>query len=180
MKPLFALSVSLGVLLGAAGAARADVFVLTNDNGGDGYVTSIAGGFDVVGGNNGVPNTTNYLAVASTNETVSFNWSYSTQDSGAGFDPAGYVLNGAQIQLSTDLWAGPGTNLGNGTVSFSVSAGQNYGVYVYTVDGFGGAGDIAVTDLVVQAAPSPLPGAGIAGLAVLILAFAARTRGFLV
>jgi len=135
-------------LLGFAAAASADTFSLANNNGGDGYVTAIPGGFELFGANNGVgANVTTYEAIASTTGNLTFNWVYTTYDfSGSSFDPAGYVINNNTTQLSTNNIADtPGEFDTSGSVTLSVLAGQDYGFYVYSTDSCCGRGEIAVT-----------------------------------
>ncbi len=162
---LFSAIMAAGLSTFFAASAEADTFTLANSNGGDGYVVSIPGGFDLFGGNNGAgSNYTTYLATAPTNETLTVNWVYTTNDCcGAGWDPGGYVVNDVYTQLSPEVYGTMGTGNSSGVVTLSVLAGQDYGFYVYTVDGVLGRGDIAVT-------ATPLPStwtmliAGFAGL----------------
>ncbi len=124
--------------------AMADTFTLNNNDFGDGYVTPLTnGGFDLFGSDNGSgENLTSYLATASANETLTFRYAYTTNDCcGSAYDPAGYVLNDVYTQLSIDSALSIGSS---GLITFSVSAGQDYGFYVYTTDGVLGRGDIAV------------------------------------
>ncbi len=148
-------------------SARADVFALSNSHGGDGYVTSVSSnGFNLFGANNGVgPNYTIYSATAEGGGTVSFHWAYSTADSFPIFDPAGFYLNGTYIQLTTDN----SSTSQSGNYSTTVSAGDVYGVYVYSADTNNGRGNIAVSNLTGANAPGPIPGTGL--LSYLVVAF---------
>ena len=152
-----------GLVCGSAAIASADTFTLTNTNSGDGFVTLIPGGFDLVGSNNGFPDEdpvesfTDYTATAFAAETPTFNWSYTTNDCcGSLFDPAGYIINGVRTQLSTD-----GNVQGqfdtSGILSFTLNAGDTYGFYVHTRDGFFGTADIAVTSVAATPIPAALP-----------------------
>jgi hypothetical protein len=148
MKSMLVAAMTIGLAIGVAGSASADVFVLNNDLGGDGFVNTVPGGFDLFGGDNGVAhNNTTYLAVAGVNETLVFDWSYITHDvNGSAFDPAGFVLNGVFTQLSTNNTNGqPNQINSNGVLTLVVLAGQNYGFYVNTTDGILGRGEIDVT-----------------------------------
>jgi hypothetical protein len=140
------LSAALIIAAGASRPANADTFTLSNSSGGDGSVVTIPGGFDLYGANNGVgSNYTYYVATALTNETLSWNWSYTTYDCcGSYWDPAGYYLNGTTTQLSTDGTVG-GLYDTSGTLSLNLLTGDTYGFYVYSVDSILGPGEIAVT-----------------------------------
>jgi hypothetical protein len=156
-------AVALTLALGGGSSAFADVFTLANSNGGDGYVVGIPGGFDLFGSNNGaLTNTATYLATASANETLTFNWVYSTADCCGGFyDPAGYDVNGVLTQLSLNLAPGVGSS---GTATLSLNAGDSYGFYVYSPDSILGRGDIAVTSAVPEPSTWAMLLLGFAGI----------------
>jgi hypothetical protein len=139
-------AITLMSAVSLAGAANA-AFVLNNSSGGDGYVTSIPGGFDLFGGDNAVgTNYTTYLNTSPTAQSFTFNWTYTTNDCcGAGWDPAGYVINDVNTQLTANVYGPQGTGNASGVITLNVGAGENYGFFVYTVDGFEGRADIAVT-----------------------------------
>ena len=139
-------AITLMSAVSLASSAKA-AFVLNNSNGGDGYVTSIPGGFDLFGGNNGAGNNfTTYLNTSPSAQSFTFNWTYTTNDCcGAHWDPAGYVINDVPTQLTANVYGPQGTGNASGVITLNVGAGQDYGFYVYTVDGFLGRGDIAVT-----------------------------------
>src|SRR5664279_3153548 len=119
---LTAIFVAVGWVVGLTNFAKADTFLLSNNNGGDGYVTPNTGGipFDLFGADNGAalgsganPNYTNYFATALTDETLTFSWVYTTNDhNGSYWDPAGYY-DGQYHQLTTSI---QGT-LGDGDTS---------------------------------------------------------------
>jgi hypothetical protein len=147
-KFLLAALMAFGLSAGLMGSANADVFVLSNSPGtATGSVTPIPGGFDLVGANNMVgPTTTSYLATALANETLTFNWTYTTNDCcGSYWDPAGYSINTANTQLSTDQNGLGGQIDSNGTITFNLSTGDQYGFYVSSLDSCCGPADIAVT-----------------------------------
>jgi hypothetical protein len=156
---LMVFTVSLLGCLFTSRSAFADTFTLSNSNGGDGSVvlppSSTGNQFDLFGADNDVgANTTFYTAVAMSAETLSFNWNYLTFDCcGSHWDPAGYVVNGAQTQLSTDSFTqGLGSS---GSFVLTLNTGDTYGFYVSSLDSVLGRGEIQVS-----AAPSPIPGAG--------------------
>jgi len=142
-------AIAAAMAIGMAGAANAATFTLSNTNGGDGFVTAIPGGFDLFGADNGVGATsTTYLAVAPVAETITYNWTYTTNDCcGSLWDPAGYVINDVFTQLSVDINGNPGQGDASGVVTLNVGAGQDYGFYVNSVDSILGRGDIAVTSV---------------------------------
>ena len=137
--------------------AVADTFSLANSNGGDGFVNTFPGGFDLFGADNGASqNYTTYTATASTNKTVTVNWTYTTNDCcGSVWDPAGYVVNGVYTQLSTDS-AINGQVDSSGSFIVSLLAGDVYGMYVFSPDSVGGRGDISVT---ASEGTTPIPAA---------------------
>jgi hypothetical protein len=133
------------ISLAHVGSANADVFSLTNSNGGDGYSVGSWPTVAVYGADNGVgSNTTNYTAIASKNETINLKYQYTTYDCcGSYWDPAGSVVNGVYTQLSP-FSSAPGYQSPWAKLSFNVNAGDTYGVYVYSVDSILGRGEIAV------------------------------------
>jgi hypothetical protein len=169
--------VAFGIVIGSAGAANADSFTLFNDSAdGDGHVVLTAGGFNLLGSDSfsgtgdSLAHRTTYVATAGANETLTFNWAYTTHDDdGTGFggsanDPAGYLINGIFTQLSTDNFsftAGDFNSTGN--VTFILAAGNTYGFYVDSIDNSNGPGEIDVT-AVTSPVPGPVVGAGLPGL----------------
>lgn len=143
---------------------------LTNDSGGDGYVTLSSNGFDLFGSNNrSGPNVTSYTTVASTFLNLVFNYTYTTNDCcGSGYDSAGYLIGSTYTALSPP--SSPAPYSFSDTVSFSVAPGETYGFYVATIDGRLGRADIAVSPgLGVSAVPLPAS-APMFGAALLVLA----------
>src|SRR5262245_29322776 len=171
MTPKFFVGALVGALLicgAVAEQARADTFTLNNSAGGDGFVNVFPGGFDLFGADDHTEilqaNLTTFTAVAGSNQSINFFWIYRTNDEeGAGFDPAGYILNGIQHKLTEDF----GSNLQDGIVHFSVLAGQTYGIYVFSLDSCCGRADISVTGINATPLPAALPlfasGAGVLG-----------------
>ena len=140
--------VSLGLMMGMAGAiavmnpteslaigfsgSYAPInWTLTNTNA-DGSVdtsgapTSITvTGSDLGSGDFG---STSYTVTAAGSGTVTFNWSYSTADGNAGFDPLFRVLNGNKTILFNSGVTGSGTDL------FTVATGDVFGFGIDTTD----------------------------------------------
>lgn len=101
--------------------------------------------------------------------TLTFQWHYSTLDVGEGeLDPAGYVLNGIKTLLS-------GSSGESGTTTLSLAAGDNFGWYVHSNDGIGGAGSLSVTASI-AAVPEPSTFAMLLGGLGLLSALARRKR----
>lgn len=84
--------------------------------------------------------------------TVSFNWSYVTRDrDGSTFDPFGYVLNGAFVQLTANGL--PDNSTQSGTASFLVQPGDEFGFNQRSVDSILGRGITEVSGFSIIAVP---------------------------
>jgi hypothetical protein len=102
--------------------------------------------------------------------TVSFNWSFLTNDIGGSFwDPFGYVVNGNFIQLTTN--GSPQGSTQTGTATFVVQPGQLFGFNQRSVDSQLGRGITIVSGFSIV----PVP-VGLSLLGLLPLALAARGR----
>jgi hypothetical protein len=112
------------------------------------------------GGNAASRGVTWYSTVASSAGTISVNWAYTSAPGAdsAGWDGAGWVLNGVYTTLAINSGSPA-----SGTLSFSVNAGDTFGFGAATVDGLFGSGTATFTNFV------PAPGAfgllAMAGLA---------------
>jgi len=95
-----------------------------------------------------------FSIVAPTSTTLVFNWTYKTFDCcGALFDPAGYIINGAQFQLSPDSdVAGLGAS---GVSTVDLNSGDNFSLYVDTFDNSFGPATLQVSGPEVIASPEP-------------------------
>jgi hypothetical protein len=172
MKTLLATGVAAAALVGLA-AAPASAWTLTDTNGGGGSLGTPDPGYDflIIGSDNGVGESlTTLTTTAATAETVSFKWSYTTDDCcGSYWDPGGYIIDGVETQLSPSLpaYADVGATY-TGTVALSLSAGDTYGFYVDSLDSLGGPATIEF------GSPTPEPatwammlaGFGMAGFAL--------------
>lgn len=88
---------------------------------------------------------------------VSFSYFYTANDlDGAQFDPFGYLLNGAPIQLvpPPDLANGESVR---GSFSFQISAGDRFGFYAESTDNTLGPSVTEITDFMYVPIPGPLP-----------------------
>jgi hypothetical protein len=105
---------------------------------------SLTGGND----NSGNFGTTSYTIAAAGTGTVSFNWLYTTPDSG--FDSLVRLLNGVETFLSSN-------NGGSGIDSFAVNAGDIFGFRIVTSDNTSGAGTGTISNFSAPSAPDAVP-----------------------
>jgi PEP-CTERM motif len=133
---------AMAILADTANAA----FILNNNpSNADGSVVLVDNGFRLSGANNGVGSTiTTYLDIAQKSQNLTFDFLYTTNDSGGSFfDPAGYVINNVLFQISPQNSNGP-TSF-SGSVSFAVNSGDSFGFYVRSRDSIFGRADVLVT-----------------------------------
>lgn len=83
---------------------------------------------------------------------LSFDWKYSTADSGPQYDPAVFVINGAIAGQITDDNGGTGQG---GNFAINVTSGQTIGIGINSVDNVFGAADLSASNFL------PAPGAGV-------------------
>ncbi|MEO1624594.1 MAG: HYR domain-containing protein, partial [Bacteroidota bacterium] len=114
----------------------------------------------------------NMTTTITQNGTISFNWSYRSEDldAAAGFDPAGIIYNGVYYQLTSGtswffngvLYA-DGNTVQSGSVSFNVNAGDSFGFYQYTIDAVEGSGIFRIENFNAPGnIPSPTLSSGLA------------------
>ena len=126
---------------------------------GDGSIntTGAPNSISLTSSNSGTENiqNTDFTIAAASAGTVSFDWSFSTNDGGSRYDPFGYLLNGSFTQLTDD----DGSRNQAGSASFSVLSGDVFGFRQNTVDGVYGAATTTVSNFNAPAAavPAPLP-----------------------
>lgn len=136
--------------------------------------TGAPGSITLTGSDNGLGSASrvDFSIMAPAAGTFSFNWVYTSTDSGGAFyDPAGYLKNG-QFQLTDD----DGANSQSGQLSFLVAAGDVVGFHVTTGDNDFGSASLTISNF---SAPVPEP-ASVAmmalGLLGLVGVAAARRR----
>lgn len=156
-KTIRAATLALGTfaLAGFCGGAQAQ-YVFSNDAGGDGSISGTFPVFTITGSDNGSgSDTAFYVETSTVFETLTFTWYYTTEDSGgAVFDPAGYILNNDETQLSQNLDPGVGSN---GVTTVSLKPGDVFGFYVYSQDSQFGPGILAINPSAPPTPPPPPP-----------------------
>lgn len=148
-------------VLFSMGTAHAN-WILTNSNGGDGYVVDASlypvVKFDLYGADNAIEdadfsNLTIYSTIINYSDSFNISWIYHTYDiDGSYWDPAGYVMNGNFNQLSSDDILFNGSQTGSFTIL--LNAGDFFGFYVYSLDSLAGRGEITVE---IESASVPEP-----------------------
>jgi hypothetical protein len=127
-----------------------------NTPSGNGYVTGAFPSFTITGSNNwfGLYGITSYQNTFDVASTVSFDWSYSTNDSTSYYDPAGYAVGGIQTYLMNN-----GSRTGSGSETAEVSAGSTFSFFVVSNDSGGGSGFLGISNAKVSTATVPEPSA---------------------
>lgn len=142
---------------------------------GDGTVNTFTeSSLSITSGNTGteLPSFTDVFIQAAVDTTYSFNWTYSTSDASAGYDPFGIIwsddgINFGFTQLTDDL----GDSLQSGIGSFIAEAGTWFGFRAWTLDNVGGSATTRITDFAAVPEPSTY---ALAAIALLGLAVARR------
>jgi hypothetical protein len=95
----------------------------------------------LTGGNSqsGTPGDTNFTIAAAASGLVSFNWTYSSTDTGT-YDSGNFLLNGTPTFLADN------GSQGSGTFSIAVSAGNVFGFNVHSADNLFGAGVLTISN----------------------------------
>jgi hypothetical protein len=172
-----ALAAGAAAFAGWSSGAHA-AYTFYNDDGGNATLSGSYPAFMITGSNDGSGNDDSafYVQTYASATTITFTWQYESLDTGGSvYDPAGWILDGVETQLSTD--GGPGTN-SSGSFSVDVGAGQTFGWYVHSFDSTGGAGVLAVNEDLPPAVPEPAQAATLlAGVAALLAAAGRRRNG---
>jgi hypothetical protein len=160
------------MIVGASAPATA-AFTLANNNGGDGHIVFDPLDnriFTLFGADNafdlgGQDNLTTYGAQAASSRVYNVRWSHVTADSTANWDPGGWFLNNSFFQLTDDNV--PVNERQGGTFQIAVTAGDQWGFYVYTTDGQFGRGALSISTVPEPASWTMLiAGFGLAGAAL--------------
>ncbi len=154
--------------LGISGTASADFigndvvtnWTVTDNAGGSVDVSNAPTLITLTSGNQGQAGDTFFTNVASAAETISFNWSYVTNDlwGQSGTDAFGYVING-NVTTLTDPNQDTSIPTQSGTATFAVNAGDIFGFNANTFDGFYGSSVTVVSNFNAAPAAVPVPGA---------------------
>jgi hypothetical protein len=143
-KTLRTLALAFGGAVSAVGSGGAHAaYTFYNDDGANGTLSGSYPVFTITGADDGSGNddTAFYVQTYASATSVSFTWRYTSFDSGgSAYDPAGWILDGVQTQLSID--GGPGTT-SSGALTVSIGAGQTFGWYVHSFDSTSGPGVLA-------------------------------------
>jgi hypothetical protein len=104
---------------------------------------------------NGVISNTDFTIASLGDGTVTFDWSYKSNDSGQSsfFDPFGYLLNGV-FTILTDP-RGDHTQADN--ISFNVMEGDVFGFRQHSIDSKEGLGTTAITGFSAPVSSVPVP-----------------------
>jgi hypothetical protein len=128
---------------------------------GDGFINTggAPASISLFGADDGTENNqkTDFTIAAPTAGTVSFDWAFSTDDESTGFDPFGYLLNGAFTQLTID----DSSLTQSGSASFSVLAGDVFGFRQDSFDSLGGTASTTISNFngpLAASGPASVPG----------------------
>ena len=149
---------SLLSVAGTASAAFDGAYDLSNwsiNTVGDGVVdiTNAPTSITLVSNNTSLNNTDqSALFVAVEQAVISFDWDYTTSDvDGPLYDPFAYEVNGVITQLTLD--GGPDSQ--NGSIVFTVFAGDTFGFHAFSDDGLFGSASTTISNF--SATPVPIP-----------------------
>ncbi len=164
-KQALAYAVAGAATLGATATAQADFSGpydhanWTFTQAGDSSFSSTLSTLTLTGSNDGTTNNalTTYTIAADADGVVSFDWDYSSFEYG-GYDYGGFTLNGAFTTLAFN------STQGGGTFSTNVSAGDEIGFWVFSVDSGFGAGVLDISNF---SGPVGVPEPGSLGLLAL-------------
>ncbi|WP_347987778.1 hypothetical protein [Methylomonas sp. AM2-LC] len=153
---LLALVLSGSASADFSGNFAASNWVLNDNAGGSVDLSNAPLSITLTSGNSGIQGDTLLTTTASVAETVSFNWSYVTNDlwGQSGTDAFGYIVNGVFTQL-IDPNQDPSIPAQSGIASFNVNAGDVFGFDANTFDGLYGSSITVVSNF----SAVPLPGA---------------------
>ncbi len=163
-KHALAYAVAGAAVLGTGATAEADFigpYIHPNWTyvpGGDSSNSGTSTTFQLIGSNDGGgPDTALYTIAAAANGTVSFDWNYSSGDSG-NYDFGGFYLNGVFTTLANNA------SQGAGIFSTGVNNGDIFGFFVTATDSSFGPGTLDISNF---SGPSAIPEPGSLGLLAL-------------
>jgi len=125
----------------------------TVTNGGDGSVNTGSAPVSIAltsSDNDVGQSNVDFTIAAAASGTVSFDWNFSTNDTGASLDHFGYLLNGDFFQLT----ASKGSTSQSGSTSFDVITGDVFG---FRADSFNSQSGSATTTITGFTAPDATP-----------------------
>jgi hypothetical protein len=191
------LGAALAIALVATQEAKADFvgvyaignFAVTNtDNGGQpsgtfGFASTSDDGVTVLftgsESGSGLPGTTEWLIDAAAAGTVSFDWSFTTQDI-PGFQSGGYLVNNVYTELSDGSGLSDTVTAITGNVTFTVTQGEQFGFEMDTLDNQFFSGLMTISDFSAPTASSTgaVPEPSMPALILLLAAATALVKWF--
>jgi hypothetical protein len=153
---ILALAMSASASADFVGAYDTANWTISNPGGGAVDLGAAPGSITLTSGNAGIAGDTLFTIAAVNAATVSFDWSYVTNDlwGESGTDAFGYVLNGVFTSLinpNQDFTV----STQSGSATFSVNAGDVFGFNANTFDGLYGSSVTTVSAFNVAAVPVP-------------------------
>src|SRR5690606_9511351 len=116
--------------------------------------SNLPSGFIATGSNNsGVSDS--YFTVGLTtvtNVTISFDWSFSSNDTGGVFDPLVVIVNNQY----GELYSGSNSTA-SGSFSQSFPAGTTFGIGILTEDDIFGSASVVISNIIISVAPYECP-----------------------
>ena len=127
----------------------------------------------------GLPGTTDWFIDAAASGTVSFDWSFTTQDI-PGFQSGGYLLNNVYTQLSDGSGISDSMPNITGQVSFNVTQGEQFGFEMDTLDNQFFSGLMTISDFSAPTASNigAVPEPSMPALILLLAAVTALVKWF--
>lgn len=179
LKKTLALITVLSALAATAnaqftGAFAPEYWTLTT-NGGTGSVDTTGAPSQIIltgsdtspEGFTGPAKNTDFSILFTSDATVSFDWDYLSDDTGAYYDQFGYRLNGSFVKLTTDSGSAFdfGNEIQNGSlINLAVNAGDTFGFYIDAISDASGPAHVTISNF--SAVPEPSTYAAFLGAGV--------------